>query len=414
MQFLYSIGIWLYRLAIGLASPFNQKAKKWLDGRKDWPAKLGTALSSRGNRKHTFWFHCASLGEYEQALPLIEGLKHDYPGSFILVTFFSPSGFENFKSTPLVDAVSYLPLDTPSNARRFILLTQPTAVFFVKYEIWHHFIAALSSQKIPVYLISANFRSDQIYFKGYGAWFRKSLFKFNHIFVQQKSNIELLKTIGLLTCSVSGDTRIDRVLDNLAEQKMLPEAVSFLRGDKAIIVGSAWWEEADIVKKFLAETGYQGKVIIAPHEVGPENINKIIKHFEGFSFQCFSKFNPEIDSQILIIDTIGQLKHLYAHANLAFIGGGFGSGLHNILEAVTYGIPVLFGPNYQGFPEAAELIQLRCAYVVKDQKSFTAQVQHLLNNPMLLKVVEEMSRKFIKDNSGATRKIIDKIEIGTK
>ncbi|MES2627525.1 MAG: glycosyltransferase N-terminal domain-containing protein [Bacteroidota bacterium] len=410
MRTLYSFGIHLYRFAIFLASFFNPKAKSWITGRKNWEEKLAKALASRGNLKHTFWFHCASLGEYEQALPVINGLKTDYPESFVLVSFFSPSGYENFKAHEQVNAITYLPADTLSNAKAFLNLVKPTAAFFVKYEIWHNFISRLSQQHIPVYLVSANFRPDQVYFKGYGSWFRQTLKKFNHIFVQQRSNIDLLQTIGITSCSVSGDTRIDRVLENLAEQKTVPEALAFLQDEKAIIVGSAWWEEVQIIRDFLVETGYEGKIIIAPHEVKSENTDRIAAHFANFSVQRFSSFDAGLPAQILIVDTIGQLKHLYAYAKLAFIGGGFGSGLHNILEAVTFGIPVFFGPEYRNFPEAEQLIRIKCAYPVKDSADFIQQAKNLLNNPMYLKVVEEMSRKYIRDNSGATRKIITKVE----
>lgn len=409
MRSLYSFGIRLYRIAISIASLFNKKAALWIDGRRDWRTKLTLVLSTRGERKHTFWFHCASLGEYEQALPLIKDLKSDYPTSFVLVSFFSPSGFQNFKANKLVDGICYLPLDTITNARDFIDQVKPTAAFFVKYEIWHHFITQLYTLKVPTYLISANFRSDQIYFKGYGVWFRETLFKFSHIFVQQQSNIPLLSGIGVSHCSVSGDTRVDRVLENLAEQRTVPQAAAFVKDEKAIILGSAWNEEVELIKAFLTETNYSGKIIIAPHEVHPDNVDRIAKTLESFSTQRFSTYDPDKDAQILIIDSIGQLRHLYAYAKIAVIGGGFGSGLHNVLEAVTFGIPVLFGPNIQNFPEASELVQLRCAYVVNDSRSFNQQMNHLLSNPMLLKVVGEMSRKFIRDNSGATQKIISKV-----
>lgn len=409
MQTLYTFGIRVYGLIIRLASLFNSKAKSWIKGRQNWTGKLSEIANQRGDKNHTFWFHCASLGEYEQALPVIGELKSDYPNCFILVSFFSPSGYQNYKGNAQVDAICYLPLDTIGNAKRFIDILKPTAAYFVKYEIWHNFIQVIYRRAIPLYLVAANFRPDQIYFKGYGSWFRKSLHRFNHIFVQQESNIELLKSIDITKVSVSGDTRIDRVLENLAEQKTVPQALAFLADEKAIILGSAWEPEVTILGSWLKSSAYSGKIIVAPHDVSEANILKISEALTGFATQRFSNFDAAVPAQILIIDTIGQLRHLYAYSKLAFIGGGFGTGLHNILEAVTFGIPVLFGPNIQNFPEAPALVQLKCAYVVSNAEEFGVQVNKLLSNPMLLKLVEEMSRKYVRDHSGAAKRIVDQI-----
>ncbi len=410
MRALYLLGIILYRIAIGLAALFNQKAKNWIAGRTRLKEKLTEISRQRANQKHLFWFHCASLGEYEQALPIIAGLKTNYPESFILVSFFSPSGYLNYKSNPLVDAITYLPLDTPKNAKQFLDIIQPSVAFFVKYEIWHNFLAELKHQNIPVYLLAAHFRPSQIYFKSYGAWFRKSLGHFNHIFVQQASNIDLLKSIAITHCSVSGDTRIDRVLENVAESKTVPQALSFLGGEKAIILGSAWPAEVELIKAFLLATNYTGKIIVAPHEIGAASIQTIENSFADFRVQRFSSNTAVANAQILIVDSIGQLKHLYAYAKVALIGGGFGSGLHNILEAVTYGIPVIFGPKHQNFPEAAELIKLKCAFAVTNEQTFITELNSLLANPMKLKVIEDMAKKYLQQHSGAAKKILHKIE----
>jgi len=410
MKVLYLLGLLAYKMAILLLAPFNPKAAKWLSGRKNWKGRLTEITRERGARNHLFWFHCASLGEYEQALPIIKGIRGNYPGSFILVSFFSPSGYENFKANEWVDAHCYLPLDTPNNAEKFIELVRPSVAFFVKYEIWHNFIEALKKKNIPIYLVAAHFRSSQIYFKSYGSWFRKTLGFFNHIFVQQDSNLPLLRGIGINNCSVSGDTRIDRVLENVAESKTVPQAAAFLGNDKAIIVGSAWPAEVELIKDFLKQTGYAGKIIIAPHEIGEPSISAIEEQFDHFKVQRFSSANQVEGAQILIVDSIGQLKHLYAYAKVAVIGGAFGNGLHNILEAVTFGIPVLFGPNHHNFPEANQLIQLKCAYTVSNSAEFITEINGLLNNPMRLKVVENMALKYIRDHSGATAKIINKIE----
>ncbi len=410
MRALYLLGLLGYKLIILLASPFNAKAAKWIKGRRDWKLRIREIAQKRQDKKHLFWFHCASLGEYEQALPIIKGTKDNYPGAMVVVSFFSPSGYENFKPNELVNEICYLPLDTPGNAKTFIETLKPSVAFFVKYEIWHNLIDELKNQNIPTYLVAAHFRTDQIYFRSYGTWFRKTLQYFNHIFVQQSDNIELLKSIGVSHCSVSGDTRIDRVLENVAESKTVPQALNFLGEEKAIILGSAWPAEIGLIKAFIEQTNYVGKVIVAPHEIHENSIREIEEQFEKFKVQRFSSSVQVEDAQILIIDSIGQLKHLYAYAKVALVGGAFGNGLHNILEAVTYGIPVLFGPNHHNFPEAAQLIQLKCAYSVGSSDEFIKEMNELLNNPMKLKVVENMAKKYIRDHSGAAVKIINKIE----
>lgn len=394
MNSLYNISIQLYVIAIHFAALFNAKAKFWVNGRKNIFQKIEEVTKGEQN---IVWFHCASLGEFEQGKPIIEGYKQKYPSHKILLTFFSPSGFEIRKNTPLADFVSYLPADTKSNSKKFISIIKPIKVVFIKYEFWFNYMAELKKQNISFYSVSAIFRDGQAFIKY--KWWAEQLKNVTHFFVQDKTSADLLKSIGLTNHTISGDSRFDSVLSTTQNPKSFPLIKQFCKTKPTIICGSTWLKDDTLLSQFIKENP-QYNYIIAPHEM--HHISHLQKQTGA---QLFSTTNTEnINSNnVLIIDSIGILSSIYQYGKLAYIGGGFGVGIHNILEAITFGLPVIFGPNYQKFNEATELIALGAAKSISNYTELTLAIDSFNNFD------QKIATNYIKNSSGATETILESL-----
>lgn len=407
MRYIYNIGILIYRAAAWLFTPFNPKVRLWFRGQRQcWDILERKVI--RGDRY--IWIHCASLGEFEQGRPVIEAIKKDKPWYKVVLTFFSPSGYEIRKEWPLADVICYLPADTPSNARRFISLVNPEKVIFVKYEFWNNYITELNSRKIPLFLISGIFRPGQHFFRWYGGFFRSILRKFTRIYVQDKASMELLGTAGLDNYSFAGDTRFDRVLQIASEGRVIPQIESFRGSERIFLAGSSWKPDEDIIIRYINK--YPGKLkwIFAPHEIGEENISRLERMLTVPAVR-FSAYTPEAASaRVMIIDNIGMLSSAYRYAFLAEVGGGFGKGIHNVLEAACWGVPVVFGPEHKKFREAVGLIKEGGAASFSDYEGFEALLDGWLGNEDHYRRSSEIAREYVKNNSGATGLIMTEIE----
>lgn len=407
MTFLYQVGIFVYSLFIRLVSVFNDKARLFAHGRKNWQANLAAKIDS--GAKYV-WFHCASLGEFEQGRPVIEELKLKFPGYKVVLTFFSPSGYEIRKNYPLADIVSYLPLDTKRNVTAFLNIVKPEKVFFVKYEFWYFYISELKRRNIPLYIISAIFRENQQFFKDtpVGKWYRKMLFNVEHFFIQNEKSGELLKTIGISNFTVSGDTRFDRVAAIAKSAKEIPLVEKF-KGDRLLIIaGSTWKPDEELLAEFINQSSL--KFIIAPHEVSEGNINRIHQLLKKPAISFSKVTESEIDRfQVLIIDSVGLLSSLYRYGNIAYIGGGFGVGIHNILEAATFGLPVIFGPNYKKFKEAVDLTIEGGAVSISNSGELVQALNNLVNDKNKREKAAEICKKYVAKNVGSTQIIIKKV-----
>lgn len=408
MAFLYTIIIHLYRLLIGLASPFNGKAKKWVDGRKGLFKELAADFAGRPK---VVWFHAASLGEFEQGRPVMEAFRARHPGIRILLTFFSPSGYEVRKNYTGADFIYYLPIDTWKNARRFLSIVNPSAAVFIKYEFWFNYLDQLHRKDIPAYVISAIFRPSQHFFRPYGGWARKQLKKINAFFVQNKESQALLNSIGITDVFISGDTRFDRVKKIAEQKKDFPLVEKFATGSRVLLAGSSWPPDERLVLSLLAKETENLKVVIAPHEVDEDRIQSILSMFSAYQPVRYSKAGDADLSaaRVLVIDGIGYLSSLYQYCDIALIGGGFGKGIHNILEAVTFGKPVLFGPNYEKFAEARQLVERGGAFPV-EENNFIDIANQLLDDAAFYGQASETCRNYINENTGATRIILDNLE----
>jgi len=403
MELIYNLGILIYRAVAWFVSPFNTKAGLWINGQKNWYEQLKKKVSS-GDKY--IWIHCASLGEFEQGRPVIEAIKKERPEYKIILTFFSPSGYEIRKSYPLADIICYLPADTPGNATRFIGLINPDLVIFVKYEFWHNYISELYRKNIPLYLISGIFRSDQHFFKLYGSFFRRMLMKFRMIYVQDNQSSALLAAIGIQNVIIAGDTRFDRVLQVAASAKDIPNIEIFRGSEKLILAGSSWKPDEEIITEYINNYPDRLKWIFAPHEIDRDNLERIEKML---SVKCvrFSEFGEgSEDARVMIIDNIGMLSSAYRYAFAAVIGGGFGKGIHNILEPACWGIPVLFGPNHLKFREAVELISLGGAESYSSYGDFEKFIERWITNKKLYISASESAGYYVKNNAGATDKIV--------
>jgi 3-deoxy-D-manno-octulosonic-acid transferase len=391
---------------IFIASFFNKKAKLWINGRK---------TTSYQQFSKSAWFHFASLGEYEQGLPVLIAYREKYPHTKIIITFFSPSGFEIRKNTPYADAVYYLPLDAKSNARKFIDAIDPAIAVFTKYEYWYYFFNELHSREIPLYLISGIFRSNQAFFKWYGGLHREMLNCVSHFFVQDENSKHLLQNIGISYVSVSGDTRFDRVWANAQNPKSFPVIADFTQGKKTFIAGSTWPEDEQLLAK-LATDNPDWKFIFAPHEIKEEKItrliellpqNSVLRHSQLASESEVRSRKSEPGRQTLIIDNIGMLSSLYQYGQIAYIGGGFGVGIHNTLEAAAFGLPVIFGPNYEKFKEAKDLIALQVGFSIKDEGELTKTFESLTRDESVYQPASKKIREYVKGHTGATTIIME-------
>lgn len=415
MKFIYSLALLLYQSGVRLAAiSGNKKAKLWIDGRKN----LFGILDNLQPKKHPrYWVHCSSLGEFEQGRPVIEEMKKRNPDIEIILTFFSPSGFEIRKNYPLAKQVLYLPLDSPRNSSRFIEAIQPDLVIFIKYEYWFHYLSLLNKKRIPVYFVSSIFRPSQIFFKWYGGFFRNMLKLVSHFFVQDKASIELLKQAGITECTLSGDTRFDRVAGFKSNAKQIPQLESFSKDHLIFLAGSTWPEDEALIIPELHNLVAKGvRVIFFPHEVNPDSIhrleNNIRKAQPELKTLVYSRAseNELKVADLLIVDTIGLLSSAYAYARVAYIGGGFGKGIHNILEAATYGIPVIFGPRFEKFREAKDLVKLQGAFPVQNSSEFSYVISTLIFNTSKSETAGKIAKEYVQTQTGATIKILDYIE----
>ena len=408
MTLLYNIGILIYSLLVRLTSPFNVKAKQFAVGRKNWKTKLQGQIEKEAKY---IWFHCASLGEFEQGRPVIEEIKKQFPEFKIALTFFSPSGYEIRKNYAGADIIMYLPLDTKKNAETFIHLLKPEKVFFIKYEFWYHYISELKRENIPLYVFSAIFREQQKFFRNtpWGIWLQKILFNFEHIFVQNKKSAELLKSIGLSNISVAGDTRFDRVASIAKAAKKIPVVEKFKGEQQLIIAGSTWEPDEELLLEYINQNT-DTKFVIAPHEVSASNINRIHQLLKRPAIS-FSKVTESDVSryEVLVIDSIGLLSSVYQYGNIAYIGGGFKIGIHNILEAATFGMPIVFGPNFTRFKEAVDLVSLGGAFPISNYKQLKHNFDSLITDKEHLNSSSDKNINYVEENVGSTKFIIKKV-----
>jgi len=415
MSFIYSLGILLYGLTIRLAALFNKKAALWVNGRKNVLPELASSvkeISIRRNQQKLAWFHCASLGEFEQGRPLMESFRAEHPDYIILLTFFSPSGYELRKNYSGADLVFYLPLDTPGNASRFLEIVKPDIAFFIKYEFWFNYLRLLQVANIPHYLVSAIFRANQHFFKWYGDWPRNILKGFTHIFVQNEYSRELLEFVGITHVTVSGDTRFDRVVEIAGVLKDFPIVQNFTGSKFIMVAGSTWPADEELIARFMLDNKDQCKLIIAPHEIREAGITTLTSRFGGSAIR-YSQADPGSVSayQVLIIDSIGMLSQLYRYGTIAYIGGGFGSGIHNTLEAAVYRMPVIFGPNHNKFQEATELVERKGAFVIHNYHDLEKRLKEFLDSPGKLSTAAAICSTYVNKRKGATQRILDEVNI---
>ncbi|MDH5599557.1 MAG: 3-deoxy-D-manno-octulosonic acid transferase [Cyclobacteriaceae bacterium] len=406
-QILYNTSIFLYGVAIKLASFFNKKAKLFIEGRK-----MSLPLPAFAENQKRVWFHCASLGEFEQALPLIEELKKKLSDKnlYVIVSFFSPSGYEIRKNYSLADVVCYLPLDTPENAKRFVTLYKPDLAIFVKYEFWFNFLKELQRKNIPAFSVSAIFRKEQIFFKSYGKSFLRRLRMFQMIFTQDGKSLNLLKENGISQVMMAGDTRYDRVYAISEQKTELPEIEKFCGNHKIFVIGSTWDEDMHVLFPIIESYKGQVKFIIAPHEITAKCIQVLVNKLgrEAVRLSAFDE-KKDMDAQILIVDSIGLLSRIYRYGHFAYVGGAFGQGLHNILEAACYGMPIFFGnKNYKKFKEAIDLIQLNGAFPIKDKMELEHAIIPFFDEEKRKETAKEV-KDFVKNNTGATAIILQHI-----
>ena len=390
----------------GIISLWNKKARLWLTGRIGWYDTLQGAL---GHGEKVIWFHCASLGEFEQGRPVIEAIRERLPGRKILLTFFSPSGYEKRKDYPGADFVMYLPLDTRRNAKKMLGLLNLEMVFFIKYEFWFHFLNQLRKMDITVYLASGNFRSGQLFFRWYGRWYRRFLDFFTHIFVQNEHSKELLAGIGLFHVDVAGDTRFDRVHELVNSPFNQPILDSVLKDAWVIVAGSTWEKDERLLAHAFRELPDNLFWIIAPHELSDGHIRSLQERFPGSVLYTRIKNELPEGTRVILVDTIGKLSYLYRYGTLAYIGGGFGKGIHNILEAATYGLPVIFGPEYKKFVEAVELTSLGGAFPIGDEAELLFTIREQLEDQELFKTTSEIAANYVSERIGATLAILSKV-----
>ena len=407
MRLLYNLSLRIFSLITYLASPFNAKARQWKKGRKGVFAKIKKEISPDDK---VIWVHCASLGEFEQGRPVIEEMRSTFSDHKIVLTFFSPSGYEIRKDYEGADFICYLPLDTAINARKFIKRVNPRIAFFIKYEFWFNYINELKKNKIPLIFVSVIFRRSQYFFKPWAGWGRKQLQKVTYFFVQNEKSLALLRVAKVYHADIGGDTRFDRVLKLTQETVPLPEIQHFKGNSKLVVGGSTWPADEDALLLLLNSLGSDYKLIIAPHIVSKEHIEQLEKKFAPFEPVLFSKCTDgqDFSSRVMIVDGIGKLAYIFRYADVGYIGGGFGVGIHNTLEAATYGLPVIFGPNYQRFKEAVEMAVLGCAFPIESKEQLTDVFKDIVSDEQRYNQICRTAKKYVSDHAGATQKVIDK------
>ena len=406
MFFLYNCFAIITSKILALIALFNPKMKLFVAGRKD----VFTILSQKiAPQDKTIWFHAASLGEYEQGLPVIEKVKATYPTHKIIVTFFSPSGYEVRKNNTVADLTLYLPLDTRGNAKEFIALAQPDLVFFIKYEFWPNYLNELQSRNIKTYLISGILRENQAFFKWYGGFYRKALDAFTYFFVQNEQSKKLLASIGKNNVAISGDTRFDRVAAIVEKDNRLDFISEFKNDQLTVVVGSSWPKDEVLLTQYINTTKLATKFIIAPHNIKPEQINELKTGITRKTILFSEREGKDLSEyDVLIINTIGILTKIYSYADIAYVGGGFGNpGVHNILEPATFGVPIVIGPNYSHFAEATALINLEGCTAIQNLAELTLKMEELVRDEMLRYEKGHICSTFIDMNKGATQIIMN-------
>lgn len=407
--FLYYLGIQCYVWGIRLAAAFGQqKAKKWWEGRLHWQQYLRAMLAD--NQAPILWMHCASLGEFEQGRPVLEALRQKYPTHKILLTFFSPSGYEAKKHTQQADWVAYLPVDSYGQAQQFLAIVQPQQAFFIKYEFWYGYLTQLQKRQIPSYLIAANFRPHQVFFRWYGGLFRKLLFCFEVIFVQTKSSQDLLAPLGHPKVVVAGDTRLDRVLAIQAQDRHFPAIAQFCAQAPTLVAGSTWPPDESLLVEWLkANPDYQ--LLLIPHELEENHLKKLAAQFDFVTTGRYTHGPPvgPLPMRVLIVDEIGLLSRLYGYGIAAYIGGGFGAGIHNCLEAVAYQLPLFFGPNYQKFEEAKALIAIGVATEIHQATDLARGLNNYQQEAALV-ALQEKAQAYLEAQKGATAIIMQHLK----
>ena len=406
MLFLYNLVISIAGFFLKIVALFSPKIKLFVNGRKNVFSILEEKIKSSDK---TIWFHSASLGEYEQGLPVIEKIKEKYPDHKIIVTFFSPSGYEVRKNNTVADVTVYLPLDTKSNAKQFLKLAHPELVFFIKYEFWLNYLKELETSKTPTYLISGIFRDNQMFFKWYGGFYRKALKAFTYFFVQNESSKEKIEAIGFHNVIVSGDTRFDRVNAILGRDNTLDFIENFKNDSPTVVIGSSWPKDEALLAEYINQAPEHVKFIIAPHNIKPDQITSLKSQITKSTVLFSEKRDLDLSVyNVFIIDTIGLLTKIYSYGTIAYVGGGFGNpGIHNILEPATFGIPIVIGPNYSNFAEAVQLVALEGCITISNSKELKETLDRLLNDTNFFEEKSSICRSYIQDNKGATNTIMN-------
>ena len=413
MLFLYNLVLILASQIVKILALFSPKIKLFVDGRKDVFTTLASKINSEDK---SIWFHAASLGEFEQGLPVMEKIKQEFPNHKIIVTFFSPSGYEVKKNNTVADVTVYLPLDTKANAKQFLQLIHPEIVFFIKYEFWPNYLDELRKLKTPTYLISGIFRENQAFFKWYGGFYRNALKTFEYFFVQNESSKNLLHSIGFQNVKISGDTRFDRVISILERDNSLDFIEQFKNNQITIVIGSSWPKDESLLVNFINQTSENVKFIIAPHNIKAEQISNLKFQITKKSI-LFSEYKNEIspdsrnnkwsEYQVFIIDTVGILTKIYSYADIAYVGGGFGNpGVHNILEPATFGIPIVVGPNFSHFAEAKALVNMEGCISITTQNELDDTFNNLITNEDVRHEKGHVCETFVQLNIGATDVIL--------
>ncbi len=404
MSILYNLGIAIYTVMIRIAAMFGGKAAKWVRGRKGWKVAVADAFDEHDQ---VAWFHAASLGEFEQGRPVMERFRRDHPAYKILLTFFSPSGYDQKKDYDGADKVLYLPPDCPAKARYFVETIRPSVAIFIKYEFWYNYLHELNRQGVPVVFISALFRANQPFFRWYGGWFRKRLSRIDHFFVQDEDSAMMLGSIGIGKTTVSGDTRFDRVADILSGKTENKSIEAYCSGNKVLLAGSTWPPDEDILAGVISKFP-DLKLIVAPHEVKEERIKQLIETL-GTDAARYTTDEPGdwINKQVLVIDTIGILSGIYRYADIAYIGGAFLTGLHNIQEPAVNGMPVIFGPRYHKFREAVDLVRAGGAFSIAGSEELQNIIALLLEDETKYHRACTVSERYMLEQRGATEKIME-------
>ncbi|KLT71767.1 3-deoxy-D-manno-octulosonic acid transferase [Flavobacterium sp. ABG] len=406
MLFLYNLVVYLATFFLKIVSLFSPKIKLFTEGRKNVFTILEEKIKPTDR---TIWFHAASLGEYEQGLPVIEKIKEKYPSHKIIVTFFSPSGYEVRKNNTVADVTLYLPLDTKSNAKRFLKLAHPELVFFIKYEFWLNYLKELKENKTPTYLVSGIFRDSQMFFKWYGGFYRKALKTFTYFFVQNQSSKEKIEALGFHNVIVSGDTRFDRVNAILERDNTLDFIENFKNNQTTIVIGSSWPKDEALLAEYINQAPENVKFIIAPHNIKADQIANLTAQITKSTVLYSEKENSDLSTyNVFIIDTIGLLTKIYSYGTIAYVGGGFGNpGIHNILEPATFGIPIVIGPNYANFAEAVQLVTLGGCTVINNKEELKQNLDRLISDETYYKEKAQICKSFIQDNKGATNSVME-------